>query len=73
MEKNEEKENKKSEEKKKGGEENKNNGCTPSLYVDFFGDSFWKKKAVWGERSILAVRLLKSPALIYINFSYPCR
>ena len=26
--------------REKGGEEKKRNGCTPSVCVDFFGDSF---------------------------------
>ena len=39
LEKNEERENKKSEEKERTRRK-KGNGCTPSFYVDFFGDSF---------------------------------
>ena len=39
LEKNEERENKKSEEKERRRTK-KSNGCTPSFYVDFFGDSF---------------------------------
>ena len=39
LEKNEERENKKSEEKERTRRK-KSNGCTPSFYVDFFGDSF---------------------------------
>ena len=29
---------------KKVGEEKKSNGCTPSFYVDFFRDFFFKEK-----------------------------
>ena len=39
LEKNEERENKKSDEKERRRRK-KSSGCTPSFYVDFFGDSF---------------------------------
>ena len=53
--------------RKKGGEEEKAMAALlVFIYVDFFGDSFWKKKTVWGESAILAVMLFKNPALIYI-------
>ena len=45
LEKDKETENRKSEEKETR-KRKKNNGCTLSFYVDFFGDSFLKKKTV---------------------------
>ena len=45
LEKNKERKNRKSEEKETR-KTKKNNGCTLSFYVDFFEDSFLKKKPV---------------------------
>ena len=47
LEKNKERKNRKSEEKKTSRRK-KNNGCPLSFYVDFFGDSSWKKKLFEG-------------------------
>ena len=67
LEKNKDRKNRKSEEKETRRRK-KNDGCTLSFYVDFFGDSFLKekKKTCLRGEFCLAVTLFKNLALIYI-------
>ena len=71
LEKNKERKNRKSEEKETRRRK-KNDGCTLSFYVDFFGDSFLKeKKNLFEGRVLFGCNVIqKSSSDIY--FSYPC-
>ena len=70
LEKNKERKNRKSEEKETR-KTKKNNGCTISFYVDFFEDSFLKKKTrLRGELYFGCNVIQNSSSDIY--FSHPC-
>ena len=72
LEKNKERENRKSEEKERRRRK-KSSGRTPSTYVDFFGDSFWKEKDCLRGEVYFVCKVIKKSSFNTDKFFLPLR